>query len=154
MNLRLRARLNLSTCPAAPASSRTARTAFAPLIIAGFLGLSMPFGGMAEAQTFRFSSFDVQGNERISDSAILTYAGIAPGAVVSGAQVNDALQRLQNTGLFEEVDITPRGGTLVIVVQEYPTKATAASMTRLCCPTSSRCRGGPIPLRSQSRMPT
>ena len=81
----------------------------------------MPFGGMAEAQTFRFSSFDVQGNERISDSAILTYAGIAPGAVVSGAQVNDALQRLQNTGLFEEVDITPRGGTLVIVVQEYPT---------------------------------
>ncbi|WP_284283216.1 outer membrane protein assembly factor BamA [Roseicyclus marinus] len=76
---------------------------------------------MAEAQTFRFSSFDVQGNARISDSAILTYAGIAPGASVTGAQVNDALQRLQNTGLFEAVEITPRGGTLVIEVQEYPT---------------------------------
>nr|WP_245904198.1 outer membrane protein assembly factor BamA [Roseicyclus mahoneyensis] len=89
--------------------------------MAGFLGLALPLTAPAEAQTFRFTTFDVQGNARISDSAILTYAGITPGAVVSGAQVNDALQRLQNTGLFEQVDIVPRGGTLVIEVREYPT---------------------------------
>jgi len=75
----------------------------------------------ASAQTFSFSRFDVVGNARISDSAVLTYAAITPGSTVSGAQVNDALQRLQNTGLFETVEITPRGNTLVISVQEYPT---------------------------------
>ena len=75
----------------------------------------------ASAQTFSFSRFDVVGNARINDSAILTYAAITPGSEVSGAQINDALQRLQNTGLFESVEITPRGNTLVITVQEYPT---------------------------------
>ena len=75
----------------------------------------------AQAQSFRFSSFSVEGNTRIDDSSVLTYAGIAPGSTVTAAQVNDALQRLQNSGLFETVEITPRGSTLVITVQEYPT---------------------------------
>ena len=75
----------------------------------------------ATAQTLRFSSFDVQGNDRISDSAIVTYAGISPGADLSAAQINDALQRIQGTGLFETVEITPRGTVLVIAVREYPT---------------------------------
>jgi len=91
------------------------------LIFAAVFAVVLGAATTAQAQTFRFNSFDVQGNERISDSAILTYAGITPGSVVSGAQVNDALQRLQNTGLFEEVSIAPRGGTLVIAVREYPT---------------------------------
>ncbi|MCT4683580.1 MAG: outer membrane protein assembly factor BamA, partial [Roseicyclus sp.] len=85
------------------------------------MGLATGFSSTAQAQTFRFTAFDVQGNERVSDSAILTYAGITPGAVVSGAQVNDALQSIQNSGLFEEVTIEPRGTTLVIAVREYPT---------------------------------
>ncbi|AHM05003.1 Outer membrane protein assembly factor YaeT precursor [Roseibacterium elongatum DSM 19469] len=74
----------------------------------------------ADAQNFRFSNFSVEGNTRIQAETILAYAGIAPGATVSAAQVNDALQRLQATGLFEEVEILPRGGTLVIQVREYP----------------------------------
>jgi outer membrane protein insertion porin family len=94
---------------------------FVPILLAASLAVGAGLSTPSQAQTFRFSSFDVQGNNLISDSAILTYAGIAPGAVVSGAQVNDALQRLQNTGLFETVEITPRGGTLVISVLEYPT---------------------------------
>ncbi|MDG4648378.1 outer membrane protein assembly factor BamA [Roseibacterium sp. SDUM158017] len=75
----------------------------------------------AHAQSFRFSSFLVEGNQRISDEAILTYAGIAPGTAVSAAQVNDALQNIQATGLFEQVEVIPRGNTLVIQVREYPT---------------------------------
>ncbi len=89
-------------------------------LLAATLGLGVGFGGPASGQDFRFTTFDVQGNARISDSAILTYAGIAPGATVSAAEVNDALQRLQDTGLFEAVEIAPQGGTLVIAVQEYP----------------------------------
>lgn len=91
------------------------------MLLAAVLVIGVAVSGPAQAQTFRFSSFDVQGNNRVSDSAIRTYTGITPGSVVSGAQVNDALQRLQNTGLFEEVALEPRGGTLVIQVQEYPT---------------------------------
>jgi outer membrane protein insertion porin family len=85
------------------------------------LVLALAWPSLATAQTFRFSSIVVQGNDRISDSAIQTFAGISPGATVSGGQVNDALQRLQNTGLFEEVEIAPSGGRLIISVQEYPT---------------------------------
>ncbi|MBY6200103.1 outer membrane protein assembly factor BamA [Maritalea mobilis] len=74
----------------------------------------------AQAQNFRFSNFLVEGNQRIQSDTILAYAGIEPGTAVSAAQVNDALQRLQTTGLFEEVEILPRGNTLVIQVREYP----------------------------------
>ncbi|WP_461425657.1 outer membrane protein assembly factor BamA [Gymnodinialimonas sp.] len=74
-----------------------------------------------DAQSFRFNSFDVQGNTRTNDASVLQVAGLAPGSTVSAAQVNDALQRLQNSGLFENVEVSPRGNTLVITVVEYPT---------------------------------
>ncbi|WP_224815026.1 outer membrane protein assembly factor BamA [Hasllibacter sp. MH4015] len=73
------------------------------------------------AQTFSFSNFDVQGNERTNDAGVLQVAGISPGTAVSAGQVNDALQRLQNSGLFQSVEVAPRGNTLVITVVEYPT---------------------------------
>lgn len=73
------------------------------------------------AQDFQFNSFDVQGNQRVETASILTFAGIPAGETVSGGVVNDALQRLQNTGLFESVEVIPRGNTLAIIVQEYPT---------------------------------
>lgn len=74
-----------------------------------------------DAQSFRFNSFDVQGNTRTDDASVLQIAGIAPGSTVSAGQVNDALQRLQNAGVFESVEVSPRGNTLVISVVEYPT---------------------------------
>lgn len=80
--------------------------------------LAMPLPG--KAQTFRFTNFAVEGNTRIQDDTILSYAGIEPGTTVTGGQVNDALQRLQATGLFETVEIVPRGSTLVVQVTEYP----------------------------------
>ena len=47
------------------------------LIISGSLIVAS-----ASAQTFSFSRFDVVGNARISDSAVLTYAAITPGSSV------------------------------------------------------------------------
>ena len=73
------------------------------------------------AQSFVFSSFEVEGNLRTNDASVLEVAGIVPGQSVSAGQVNDALQRLQNSGLFEAVEILPRGNTLVIQVVEFPT---------------------------------
>jgi len=74
------------------------------VVLMSVLLLSAP---IASAQTFSFNSFDVQGNVRTNDASILEVAGITPGQSVSAGQVNDALQRLQNSGLFERVDVAP-----------------------------------------------
>lgn len=73
------------------------------------------------AQDFRFSGFEVTGNQRVGDAAVLNFGGLVPGASLSAAELNDAVQRIRETGLFETVEVTPRGGTLVIEVTEYPT---------------------------------
>ncbi|WP_339759444.1 outer membrane protein assembly factor BamA [uncultured Sulfitobacter sp.] len=78
-------------------------------------------GSQSQAQEYQFSTIQIEGNNRIGDSAVLSRAGIARGRAVSGGQLNDAYQNLQASGLFESVTIEPRGGTLVITVVEYPT---------------------------------
>jgi outer membrane protein insertion porin family len=75
----------------------------------------------AYAQNFSFNTVVVDGNTRIGNSAILSQAGIARGQTVSAGQLNDASQKLQNSGLFESVIISPVGNTLKITVVERPT---------------------------------
>ncbi|MAQ82439.1 MAG: outer membrane protein assembly factor BamA [Maritimibacter sp.] len=75
----------------------------------------------ASAQSYRFGRIDVEGNTRIETGTILSYAGINPGDSVSAGQLNTAYQNILGSGLFESVAVEPRGGTLVISVQEYPT---------------------------------
>jgi outer membrane protein insertion porin family len=74
----------------------------------------------AQAQSFRFSSFLVEGNRRVADDSVIAFTGLTPGSTVSAGQVNEALQNLQGSGLFETVEIVPRGNTLVIRVTEFP----------------------------------
>jgi len=78
-------------------------------------------GSQAQAQQYQFNTVVIDGNERIGDSAILRRAGIGRGQAVSGGQLNDAYQNLQNSGLFESVALEPQGNTLVITVVELPT---------------------------------
>ncbi|MFO6463518.1 outer membrane protein assembly factor BamA [Jannaschia sp. KMU-145] len=87
------------------------------------IGLALVLMGAiaAEAQTFRFNTVDIQGNQRIEDATILQQLGVARGAAVSAGQLNDGFQRLQASGLFETVEIVPQGGNLLVIVQEYPT---------------------------------
>lgn len=73
------------------------------------------------AQNFSFGAFQVEGNERIDDAAIVNFARITQGETLSAADLNDAVQRIRATGLFETVDAIPRGNTLVIQVTEFPT---------------------------------
>ena len=75
----------------------------------------------AQAQTFQFSSFEIEGNQRIEDATILSFIDLPTGQSVSAARVNDGLQRLQNSGLFESVELVPQGNRLIVVVQEFPT---------------------------------
>ncbi|MBO9477687.1 outer membrane protein assembly factor BamA [Shimia sp. R11_0] len=82
-------------------------------------GVFMALPGLA--QTYNFNSIQVDGNQRIDSTAIVNYAGIARGTPVTAGQVNAAYQRVLDSGLFEEVEVQPRGNTLVIKVVEYPT---------------------------------
>nr|WP_089269816.1 outer membrane protein assembly factor BamA [Puniceibacterium sediminis] len=74
-----------------------------------------------QAQSYSFSNVQIEGNQRIEAGTILSYAGIARGATVSAAELNDAYQRILASGLFESVEIVPEGNRLVIKVVEFPT---------------------------------
>ena len=78
-------------------------------------------GAPGLAQTFTFSSFDVQGNTRIETATILANLGVTPGQPIGAGALSDGFQRLQASGLFQSVEIVPRGSTLVVVVEEFPT---------------------------------
>jgi len=90
-------------------------------IILGSTGLSAGFFTPAMAQTYSFSNVAIEGNLRVDAATILGFAGIARGQSVSAGELNDAYQRIVNSGLFETVAIDPQGSTLVIRVAEYPT---------------------------------
>ena len=75
---------------------------------------------MALAQV-RVNSVAIDGNQRIPDSTILSLLGLDRGAVASDGEINDALQRIIASGLFETVEITPTGNGLLIEVVERPT---------------------------------
>ncbi|WP_444462372.1 outer membrane protein assembly factor BamA [Rhodobacter capsulatus] len=102
----------------------TAKTRLGTLATSTFLALAIPCAFVAApvlAQDYAFQSVKIEGNDRVEPATILSYAGIAKGARVSAGGLNDAFQRLQNSGLFETVELVPQGGTLVIRVKEYPT---------------------------------
>jgi outer membrane protein insertion porin family len=95
-----------------------------------FLGLRGVF--LAGAATFAISasvalaqvqvnSVSIDGNQRIPDSTILSLLGLERGTVATDGEINDALQRILASGLFETVEITPTGNGLIIEVVERPT---------------------------------
>lgn len=75
----------------------------------------------ALAQSFSFSNVTVEGNERVDAATIISYTGIERGTAVSAGQLNDAYQKVVDSGLFETVELVPQGRTLLIRVKELPT---------------------------------
>jgi len=73
------------------------------------------------AAAYSFSNLKIEGNERVDPGTIISFANIPRGTEVSAGELNDAVQRLQQSGLFETVEVQPQGSTLVIRVSEYPT---------------------------------
>lgn len=106
------------------AEKTTIRVAFHRLLFVLFLGLTSVAASvpqMAAAQSYSFSSVQIEGSQRIEAATILSYLGIAKGESVSAAALNDGYQRLVASGLFEKVDILPQGRLLVVRVVEHPT---------------------------------
>ncbi|GIT91979.1 outer membrane protein assembly factor BamA [Jannaschia pagri] len=73
-----------------------------------------------QAQTFRFSSFEIQGNTRIEEATILQTLGVARGQAISAGALSDGYQRLQASGLFQRVELVPQGSKLLVIVDEFP----------------------------------
>ncbi|MEM9852562.1 MAG: POTRA domain-containing protein, partial [Pseudomonadota bacterium] len=84
----------------------------------GFLLALTPAANSVNAQAV--SRFVVEGNQRIADETIRQIAGL-PAGNVSAGQINRAVQNLFESGLFEDVNVTRRGGTVVVEVKEFPT---------------------------------
>lgn len=107
-----------------PRARTDRRLSLRPASIALFLAIAGVSGATVTplaAQEFRFDTVRVEGNQRVEPNAILGFAGIARGQALSAGELNTAYQNIIASGLFETVEITPQGRTLVIVVKEYPT---------------------------------
>lgn len=91
------------------------------VVFLALTGAAASIPNMAQAQQYSFSSVQIEGNQRIEAATILSYLGIAKGEAVSAAALNDAYQRLIASGLFENVEILPKGRVLVVKVREFPT---------------------------------
>ena len=73
------------------------------------------------AKNVSFSSISVEGNERLSDEAIVNYSRLKPGNNISSEELSDGYNKILNTGLFKDVRFKQSDQLLVIVVTEYPT---------------------------------
>lgn len=62
----------------------------------------------------------VEGNRRIEDETVRSYMRISRGDAYDPALVNDSLKSLFATGLFADVSISRRKGSLVVKVKENP----------------------------------
>lgn len=91
------------------------------IIFLSFTAVYVTKPDVALAQSYRFNSVEIIGNQRVDGATIMSYAGIGRGQTVSAAELNDAYQGIVDSGLFEQVEITPQGSKLVIEVVEYPT---------------------------------
>ena len=73
------------------------------------------------ASTFRLSSIVVDGNNRISDEAIINYGRLSPNVILSSEKLNTAYKKILDTGLFKNVAFKKDSQELTITVVEYPT---------------------------------
>jgi outer membrane protein insertion porin family len=93
------------------------------LILACVLGFgsSIVTGGFVQsAVAASVSNIQINGNQRVENETILSYSRITVGSNASAEDIDDTIKALFQTGLFRDVQVVARGGTLVISVSENP----------------------------------
>jgi len=86
------------------------------LIAVGGVAGSIVAPQSATAQTA--SSIVVEGNRRVDAETIRSYFSTEPGQQLTPARIDEGLKSLYATGLFSDVNISRRGGRLVVTVAE------------------------------------
>ncbi len=100
--------------------SRFVILAFLALVLSFAAPFAVPGSMISTAQAAVVSSIIVEGNQRIQKDTVLSYVQVSPGQQVDADVINASVKALFQTGLFEDVQITQNGGTLVVRVQENP----------------------------------
>ena len=67
---------------------------------------------------FRFSQITVQGNSNTDVETIKSISGLKRNISLSASDLNSALKNLYSSNLFETVQVTPKGQTIIIKVKE------------------------------------
>jgi outer membrane protein insertion porin family len=88
--------------------------------LAGISLLALAFCSEAIAENATIGNININGLKRVERETALSYAGIDAGSTVSADELNAALKRLYDTGLFSDVNFDTAGNTLVINVVENP----------------------------------
>jgi outer membrane protein insertion porin family len=71
------------------------------------------------AQTLE--AINVEGNQRVTQSAVESYLALNIGDEIGGTSLNDGLKRLYATGFFADVRLQLNDGKLLVLVEENPT---------------------------------
>jgi outer membrane protein insertion porin family len=89
-------------------------------VLVGAASVTIASSGIAVAQTVSSKSIVVEGNRRVEAETIRSYFKLGPGGRLGPAEINDAIQALYATGLFQDVRYNFAGGRLVVTVVENP----------------------------------
>jgi outer membrane protein insertion porin family len=80
----------------------------------------LSFSVLVRADTV-FSSITVIGNQRVETATILSFADMQLNTSLSDAEINNSLQRITSSKLFESIEFKIVNNSLSILVTEYPT---------------------------------
>ena len=88
----------------------------------GFFVIHMPSAAQdaAAQQPPVINQISVIGNERVEPETIASYLTVRPGDFFDPAALDQSLKNLFATGLFSDVELTERGGSLIVRVVENP----------------------------------
>lgn len=93
---------------------------FLALVLSFAAPVLAPCFSLTRAEAAVVSSIVVEGNQRIERDTVLSYVQLSPGEQADPDKINASVKALFQTGLFEDVQITERGNTLVVRVEENP----------------------------------
>ncbi len=82
-----------------------------------FFCIALIFSNPLHSQ-FRFSQITVQGNSNTDVQTIKSISGLERNIPLSAGDLNTALKNLYNSNLFEDVQVIPKGKTIIIKVKE------------------------------------
>lgn len=95
---------------------------------ASAIALSVCIAGAGTSATFLLASSEayaatvsrivVQGNSRVDQGTIENNITIEPGRSFNSDDIDESIKRLFATGLFSDIRISQRGGSLIVVVEE------------------------------------
>ena len=78
------------------------------------------FVGVTQAEAATVRKISVVGNRRVERETVLSYLQFVPGDQYDSDKVDDSLKSLFATGLFSDVNIRRKGGTVIVRVAENP----------------------------------